>query len=410
MSEVNLYDRLCRVTLNFTIWTGAVAVEDCDYSVGEGGRVPSRKVADRGRKDIVDTKDALGPMNAIKTACRRILDRYGLKEDEAWVIPADLAETVCEELDAKCKEFDQAVQDLVRNFSRKKQEWLDANPEDAEIIARGQAVFDESRLSERFESGFRATRFMPVREEDVKNFNEDAKGVGVKLLFEISEQAKTLLDKYFFGKDRVSASTQKTLIKIRNRVHGLRFLNRAFSPIVDMLDDIIKGYQSNVDKGFLVGPFYFQVMATLLIMSDRQKLKDLVDQKLSPQMLGQQLEGQYAKPAEPEAEAAPVAQTPKVEAVQITPEVSEAADVKPTYEVKAFQLGAAAPQAKVETESEEPVQAAPEPEVETDAETVKVSSLFEAQADEGEDEDEANHLVSNAPQQSKRVSTGPSFM
>lgn len=418
MSDENLYEKLCRVTLNFTIWTGAVAVEDCDLRVGEGGKVPSRKVADRGRKDIVDTKVALGPMNAVKTQARRMLDRYGIKEDEAWVIPVDLADHVCSELDKLKDEFDLSVQELVATFDEKKQAWLSANPEDAEVIARGQAQFDAVNLATRFDAGYRATRFMPVREEDVANFNEDAKGIGVKLLVEISEQAQDMLNKYFLGKERVSVSTKKTLIKMRNRINGLRFLNRAFTPIVEMLDEIIKGYQVHASKGYLVGAFYFQVTATLLIMSDRAKLKDLVDNKLNPQILGKQLAAD-ANPSEPQPASAPApeqtATAPgaapmpaNVQTATVKPDVVSTSEVAPTYEVRAFQLGAQAPAAEppvAEQQSEEVEEVVAE----------KPSTLDVEQTEEVAEEAPAKPAPETFAQTrqsvpAQRPSAGPSFL
>ncbi|MDV5469040.1 DUF3150 domain-containing protein [Klebsiella pneumoniae] len=93
----------------------------------------------------------------------------------------------------------------------------------------------------------------------------------------ISSRSGSEANKFYvtFGRsNQCAVTTRQTLRNIRDKVDGLSFLNSAFNPLVKLLDQTLRGYEQHADGRNIVAPFFYQVVAAVLIMvSERDRIE-----------------------------------------------------------------------------------------------------------------------------------------
>lgn len=278
-SADTILDQLYVCKVDLRTWTGQVQADtDNDYKVGVGGRMPSKKVVQAGRKFIVNP-ETLSPFSRIRSQVRRDLDRVGFPFLGGWGIPLDRKDELDEILDSIVSDFEYEKSEFIANYKDNSAKWISDNPDDAEIISRG--VIDVKDIDDRFDARVKRFCITPTSEEDKVEMNNEVAGLGNDLMSEISQQAFDIYNKNFIGKDKVSSTVSKTFKGIRDKLHGLSFLNGKFVHVVSMLDHVIAGCGFHRERGMLVAPFIYEVMAVLSIISDQKMLEQFVDGLIS---------------------------------------------------------------------------------------------------------------------------------
>jgi hypothetical protein len=119
----------------------------------------------------------------------------------------------------------------------------------------------------------------PINDNDATTDRLDRKiaTIGRDLLDEITEEASKFFSNNLSGRITTNVSTKLTLKKIRDKVDGLSFLNSSFTSLVDLLDETLKGYEIHSQGRVVQAPFFYQVVATALILGDRRRIEDYAD-------------------------------------------------------------------------------------------------------------------------------------
>src|SRR5699024_10679083 len=115
--------------------------------------------------------------------------------------------------------------------------------------------------------------------------------LGDDLIDEVVQEASKFYARNLAGRDQVAVTTRLTLKNIRDKVDGLAFLNSAFDPLVKLLDQTLEGYERHAQGRFVVAPFFYQLLASVLIMCDRSKIEQYADGSLTLDDMGSSLPG-----------------------------------------------------------------------------------------------------------------------
>jgi hypothetical protein len=271
--QIKHLDELCVIHADFDIWSGQTRLAPEDLKLGAGGEIPPEKLALLGSKKICDPVKLRG-FHRLKTKARRTLEHYGLSFMNGWAVPADRLDTILKQLDGIGKEFDAVRQEFLRDYDNAVEEWCMDNPGYEHIIRAGAMPRDvvEKRI------GFDYQVFMikPVGEPTdatQQRLNRKLGGLSNDLFDEINAEANKFYDEKLKGQIEIKKGTSIHLKKLRDKVDGLSFLNSAFVPLVNLLDDTLRGYESQAQGHRIVAPFLYQVVAAVLIMCDRSKIE-----------------------------------------------------------------------------------------------------------------------------------------
>ncbi|NMV28296.1 DUF3150 domain-containing protein, partial [Vibrio parahaemolyticus] len=73
------------------------------------------------------------------------------------------------------------------------------------------------------------------------------------------------------------------------------FLNSAFNPLVKLLDQTLRGYEQHADGRNIVAPFFYQVVAAVLIMSERDRIEQYANGSITVEGMANDIGGSGAQ-------------------------------------------------------------------------------------------------------------------
>lgn len=330
MPNIQHLESLCVIHIDFDIWSGQTRLSPADFKLGDGGKIPPEKVAQLGSKKICDPAKLKG-FARLKTETRRLLLSYGMPFMNGFAVPASLTDDICQRLDAISGEFESLKQSFISNYNAAVEEWIRENPEYETAIRAGalpRAVV-EKRIG--FEYQVFMIQALNEESESAKSLGRKVESLGGDLLDEVADEAGKFFTKNLSGREECGVTSYKTLANIRNKIDGLSFLDNSFTPLVKLLDNTINGYQKHAEGRVIKAPFFYQVVAAVLIMSDRSKIEDYAKGAVTLQGMAEQVTPQQPMPHAPEVEPK---QEPmkQAEPVSDTP-VDDAGSDKPTETV-----------------------------------------------------------------------------
>ena len=262
-------EKLCYIIPQFRVWTGQTVLREEDFRLGENGSLPPKGViAELGMKNTVDPK-TLNIFTAIKRRAYRLLEDYGINWMGGYAVPVDRADELSALLDREVKAFDDATAAFLSDYEAHVEKWIQANPEFAEQLRS--AVKPGEYVRNRFHAGYVVARLQPLSDND-QAFDREVDGLSSRLFESVSQ----LADRFF--KDTLSnksvCRSAETLLKIRNKLDGLRFLDSRISPILELVDRVVSHLPA---KGTIEGPVFWELTACILLLSDREKIQATAD-------------------------------------------------------------------------------------------------------------------------------------
>lgn len=279
MSTTNLKptEKLALIALDFDIWSGQSRLKEEDVILGDGGEIPPSELASLGSKRICDPKK-LRSFGKLKTRARRVILDYGRPFLGGFAIPRSKVDEVNARLGAIKMEFYDEVEEFSRDYEVNLELWLKEVPDRYHIAVRRSSLTG-AEVRNRFDLDYQIVNIVAASEEDEQRMEKRVSSLGSALLEEVVERAQDFASEYLVGdRDAVASTTKKTLIKLRDKVAGLQFLDGKFGKIVDLLDEAIKAYP---EKGALRDIQFTTVLSIILILSDRKKVKDFMSSDLS---------------------------------------------------------------------------------------------------------------------------------
>jgi hypothetical protein len=269
-------ENLCVIHVDFDIWSGQTRLSPDDFKLGEGGKIPSEKIAQLGSKKICDPAKLKG-FHRLKTETRRLLLRHGMPFMNGFAVPASKADMICDELNKISAEYESLKQDFVSGYNNAVEEWIQENPEYESTIRAG--ALPKSAVEKRIGFEYQIFMIQPIIDDDpaAERLNRKIESLGDDLLDEVTTEAQNFFSKNLSGREECSITTRNTLKKIRDKVDGLSFLDSSFIPLVNLLDETLRGYKQYAQGRVIRAPFFYQVVAATLIMGDRKRLQEYAE-------------------------------------------------------------------------------------------------------------------------------------
>ncbi|MFC6674305.1 DUF3150 domain-containing protein [Marinobacterium aestuariivivens] len=230
-------------------------------------------MAQLGSKKICDPAKLKG-FNRLKTETRRLLLSYGMPFMNGFAVPASKADDICDKLNNISAEFDALKQNFIIGYNAAVEEWILENPEYETAIRAG--ALPRSTVERRIGFEYQVFMIQPISDDDAtaKSLSRKVESLGRDLLDEVTEEATKFFSKNLSGREECGVTTRITLKNIRDKVDGLSFLNGAFIPLVNLLDETLRGYEQHAQGRVVKAPFFYQVVAAVLIMSDRKRIEE----------------------------------------------------------------------------------------------------------------------------------------
>lgn len=395
-NTVQHLESLCVIHVDFDIWSGQTRLSPADLKLGEGGEIPPEKVAQLGSKKICDPAKLKG-FNRLKTETRRLLLSYGMPFMNGFAVPASKSDEICDKLNTISIEFEALKQTFINGYNAAVEEWITENPEYETAIRAG--ALPRSAVEKRIGFEYQVFMIQPISDDDptANNLNRKVESLGRDLLDEVTDEAQKFFSKNLSGRVTCGVTTRITLKNIRDKVDGLSFLNGSLIPLVDLLDETLRGYEQHAQGRVIQAPFFYQVLAAVLIMSDRQRIEEYASgavtlagmtESVTPEgVLGSETQSEQEKVSQPEAESADSGDLPyepltaeergdiggtESQVADEAPAQQEAASEEPPVEDLVADMDRFFQQFTSEEEapaSEAPVQAEPSEQSEGEAET-----------------------------------------
>lgn len=280
MSKVKHLENMCVINADFDIWSGQTRLSASDLKLGVGGEIPPEKVAQLGNKKVCDPAKLKG-FHRLKAETRRFLLSYGMPFMNGYAVPLAKTDEICKKLDKIDAEVRRLKEEFINGYNNAVDEWCRENPEYENAIRSG--ALPREAVAKRIGFEYQVFMVSPTQDEQsVQRLNRKVEELGNDLIDEVVNEANDFYNRRLAGKTYVATATAATLKKLRDKVDGLSFLNSAFTPLVSLLDQTLAGYEKyGSGKRNIEGVFFFQIMAAVLIMCDRQRIQEYAGGSLS---------------------------------------------------------------------------------------------------------------------------------
>ena len=201
----------------------------------------------------------------------RVCSREGVRFLGGYAVSGlQLVDSISNELDQVQADFNQQKQDFLAQYDRHIQEWVSAHPDFADAIRR--AVPDVQKVSQRF--GFDYTVYKVTEAPKPDTLNHQVNKLGNTLRDEISRDAQALFDQTFSGKQKVSRKAIRPILKLRDKLHSLAFVDQGIAPVVQRLD---AGLMQIPKQGSLEGEALTQLMERVLLLCSVEQMQRCAD-------------------------------------------------------------------------------------------------------------------------------------
>ena len=257
------------VHLKMRCWGGEKkASRDSDINVGQGGKLPPKKLLDLGRKKIFPPK-ALDPLMSKRKSAERACLANGTRFMGGFSVPNDEIDDLVTRLDSIKANFQEELVNFLANFESNKEAWIAENFEFSHII-RNQ-VPDLDTIEKSFEFSYKLYKLQPV-----EGYEPDDNEVANQILHEIGLSCKEMSDR---------------LLNRKRAINGNK-LSEQFNPIIKKLDTLSfgNGRLLKVLNEFTVmqkalplelidqeHPCYGQVLTFLSMCADSKKLEHIIE-------------------------------------------------------------------------------------------------------------------------------------
>ena len=260
-----ILNQMSVISVDCSVWSGARRLKPEDLSLGQGGQLPPDDVVSLGSKKLCD-REVLKPFLRLREQACRVCSREGVRFLGGYAVADSLVDDISSELDQVQADFQQQKQDFLAQYDQHIQEWVSAHPDFADAIRR--AVPDVQKVSQRF--GFDYTVYKVTEAPKPDTLNHQVNQLGNTLRDEISRDAQALFDQTFSGKKKVSRKAIRPILKLRDKLHSLSFVDQGIAPVVQRLD---AGLMQIPKQGSLEGEALTQLMERVLLLCSVEQMQ-----------------------------------------------------------------------------------------------------------------------------------------
>ncbi len=275
MTQIRYLDFLNIIQLDINIWSGQTRLSTSDIKLGTGGEIPPENLIHLGTKKICDPVK-LNSFHRLKTKANRLCLQHGIPFMNGFALPSGSATNdTRSKLEDIVLEFQREKQKFINNYDADIDAWIKNNPNYEDVIRIGSMPSYEVEKRLGFE--YQIFKIQPTVncQASAQKLEIKVQGLADQLIDEVVEKANKLYTEKFAGCQQCSVRTRVVLQSLRDKIHGLSFLNSEFfSWLIDMLDKTLHGYDVHAQGNQIVAPFFYQAMAAVAIMRDRSKIED----------------------------------------------------------------------------------------------------------------------------------------
>lgn len=256
------------VWLDINIWSGQTKLKPEDLKLGQGSELPPTQFANLGSKKLLDPK-RLNCFTAIKTQAHALLAKDGIRFMNGYAIPIAKAKDLAERLDDINKSFQFEKSQFLMEFEDLIEEWCRSYPEYEKSI-RSCSV-NKSDLDKKINFSYQIFQIEPAS-VNADRLEQHSLSLYDSMIDEIIKVSNDFYYQSCHGKDWISARTRPTLVGLRDKIDGLSFLNGNFVNLVSLLNSCIYLYDKKIN-GKIHSPHYHQIVNSVLILSDKDKIE-----------------------------------------------------------------------------------------------------------------------------------------
>ena len=259
-----ILDKMSVIALDCSIWSGARRLKPEDLVLGNGGQLPSDEVVSLGSKKLCN-REVLKPFHRLRDQAGRLCAREGVRFLGGYAVPDHSVSGLSLKLGEVQQDFIQEKHRFLSDYDQHIQEWVNAHPDFASAIRN--AVPDVQCVSQRFHFGY--TTYKVVASPKPDNLNQQVGQLGNSLREEISRDAQTLFEQTFKGKQKVTRKVLKPILRLRDKLNGLAFVDPDIAPVVQRLD---AGLAQLPNNGALEGEVLTQLMERVLLLCSVEQM------------------------------------------------------------------------------------------------------------------------------------------
>ena len=264
-----ILNKMSVISVDCSVWSGSRRLKPEDLALGQGGQLPPDDVVSLGSKKLCD-REVLKPFLRLREQACRVCSREGVRFLGGYAVSDLLVDAISGELDQVQSDFERQKQDFLAQYDRHIQEWVSAHPDFADAIRR--AVPDVQKVSQRF--GFDYTVYKVTEAPKQDTLNHQVSKLGNTLRDEISRDAQALFEQTFSGKQKVSRKAIRPILKLRDKLHSLAFVDQGIAPVVQRLD---AGLMQIPKQGSLEGEALTQLMERVLLLCSVEQMQRCAD-------------------------------------------------------------------------------------------------------------------------------------
>ena len=257
-------DQMSVIAVDCSIWSGARRLKPEDLALGQGGQLPPDDVVSLGSKKLCD-RTVLKPFLRLREQAARVCTREGVRFLGGYAVADTAVDGISSELDQVQTDFERQKQDFLAQYDRHIHEWVSAHPDFADAIRR--AVPEVQQVSQRFSFGY--TVYKVTAAPRPETLNHQVNQLGNTLREDISREAQALFEQTFSGKQKVNRKALKPIMRLREKLNGLAFIDKGIAPIVQRLD---AGLMQIPNSGSLEGEALTQLMERVLVLCSVERV------------------------------------------------------------------------------------------------------------------------------------------
>lgn len=279
-----IMNSLCVVHVDTDVWSGKISLHDSELKLGVDGEAPPKDFASLGQKKMINPA-TLKPFEKFKGRIRTLFSKHAAPFLSGHGIPDDKELMICQELDQIVSDWHAAEAFFELNYDDEIERWAQEKDKDDPIYGRAVRTckLPISEVKKRFGIKYHVYKIQPTQHDSGSStLGSKVESLGGDLVSELVKQSQETYYKYLLGKDTVSKRSLEKLVVLRDKVNGLSFLNASFGAVVKLLDETIATIDFPAKERHVSGRAFYQVVATVLTMSDAERLKAYAEGTYKP--------------------------------------------------------------------------------------------------------------------------------
>ena len=271
----NYFNRLSLLQIDFTIWSG--------YAIYNKTTEKKSQLKCGERIKLINHSH-FKPFNRLKTKTRRICLAHGMPFLNGFVVPTEKVDVINSELELIDEEMREAKKYFISKYDDYLQEMILNCCCSTHIEELKESKLSKDIIKEKLNFNHVMIKIVPSNQKHEHKINEQINNLGQELFDEAVRESKQFYNKNLKDKISCHINTKKTLLRLRDKINGLSFLEDKLKTVSALIDSALYNY--NHTGSALIGEQRKKVMKairTLLSEDEIIEYGKLIDKQASKQ-------------------------------------------------------------------------------------------------------------------------------